>query len=92
MSKNRTFKNWEEAQTIADKFFNDKHMLTLAMVQFAEREKIRVINKYREKYGESPIPIANEPSKWPGGKEFEWIIDPPTHYYNDIDKPVRNQS
>jgi hypothetical protein len=92
MSKARTFKNFEEAQEIADKFFNDKHMLTVAMVQFAEREKIRVINQYRKNQGLTLIDTTKEPTKYPGGDVFEWIIEPPQNYYNDIDKPTRVSS
>jgi hypothetical protein len=85
----RIEKNWKEASKIAHQFFNDKHMLTVAMVQFAEREKIRVLNQERKKHGEPLIDVTAESSRWPGGHDFEWIIDPPQPFYNDIDKPFR---
>lgn len=88
----RIKKNWEEAYAIANQFFNNKHMLTVAMVQFAEREKIRVLNQERKKRGEPLIDIRVEPPRWPGGDNFEWIIAPPMPFYNDIDKPFRATS
>lgn len=84
MSKNRIEKNWDEAADIATKFFHDKHMLTVAMVQFAEREKIRVLNQYRKERGEPLIDVEKEPSRYPGGQDFVWIIDPPTLKYSSM--------
>lgn len=85
----RIEKNWNEASKIANMFFYDKHMLTVAMVQFAEREKIRVLNQERKRHGEPLIDAINEPPRWPGGGEWEWIIEAPQPFYNDIDKPLR---
>lgn len=82
MSRNRIDKNWSEATEIANKFFYDKHMLTLAMVQFAEREKIRVLNQYRKERGEPLIDLIKEPTRYPGGRDFEWIIPVPQEWYS----------
>lgn len=92
MSRARTLKNYDEAIKIVDQFFMDRHMLTVAMMQFAEREKIRVLNNYRKKLGLPLIDAIKEPTMFPGGEKFEWIIDPPTPRYNDIDKPLRNRA
>lgn len=69
----RTLKEYNEGKMLALKFGNNPHMLALAMVQFAEREKVRVLNKYREAHGEPLLPT--DPPYMPGNQKFEWVID-----------------
>lgn len=82
MSRPRMAKNWDEATDIVEKFYGHKHMLIKAMVQFAEREKIRATNSYRKKLGEPVIDLAKEPPKEPNGENLVWVIDVPREWYS----------
>lgn len=88
MGKSRTEKNYKEAQEIVLRFEGRQHLLTLAIVQMIEREKVRVLNAYRKNHGEPPLPT--DPPRLPGDREHEeWLIDVPREWYSVTGKSPR---
>lgn len=88
MSKARTVKNYEEALKLIKKYsIGSEHMLALALVQMIEREKVRVLNRYRQEHGEPLLPT--DPPYILGSQTTQWVIDVPKSWISETGRTTR---
>ena len=74
----KTAKEYREVQGLVKRLSNNPHMLSVAIVQMIEREKVHVINRYRTAHNEPELPT--DPPYINGVQVREWIIDVPREW------------